>query len=816
MQLRSRSTHSNLGSIIGDTFNINFIPYNIGQINLNNPTLINSIPSNEQVILNWNAISVENYGGLQFDHYAVGILPSTGSVDWINVGSELTHTFIGLTNGQDYTFYIKSVFYRQYDPFNVYKSSDTTVVNNMPYAIPAAPTNMIAVSDPDWGSVNFSWDKASTVMGGLPFHQYEISNDNIIWRSDWTTAIIDNAVATSGAGIELGVLFTMYARINTVHPYLGVINGPSSSAFNTPYKIPHAIINYITTPSDGQIILSWDPASPTDLQGLPLDHYEVSRDRGQTWIVSDTNPSYTIIIPNGVSSGSLIVRSVTLYQQGATINLIYGVFSAALFAYDRASKAPDALTGVVATPGNNSLTISWPNLPYGDIKWNGGLRSGYQVSLDQVNWVYIQQGEWDNNPTSHTFTGLTNGQSYTASVVGIASVRYSPDADQILYRYTIGAISQVTNIPYRVATAPALISNPGSQEIELSWNTPDLGGLLIDHYEISYDNGSAWSSLASNSLFVTSPSSSSVTFNSLNNGTTYTYYIRAITTHPILGERVGISSNVSVVPFLKPGSITNIIASTINGSMTFSFTPPADVNNNILTQYYEYSIDNFVTINPLFQFTSLTIPINDDPFSLSIRSFILNPNDNVTHVNGDYTTLSNLQNINITTPQNLQAVVGNSFVTLSWTMVSGITFQVRKYLADGSFTKTLVTTSSYTFSGLTNGSTYQFGVCMINNGQPGPVSNISATPMTTPIVNSVTKSGDLLLLNINFGGGSSINIDFGAITIVNNTISSVNRSAIVAYSPTVNPISFSGMSNYNYFSIVVSNVIGSTSGSFAT
>jgi len=599
IQFRTNSTHPNLGKITGEKFNLNFITYDSDQINANKPTLINSIPSNGQVILNWNAIPVENYAGLQFDHYVVGIQSSEG----INVGSGLSHTFTGLTNGQDYTFFIKSVFYRQYDPFNVYKSSGETIVKNMPYDIPGAPINMIAVSDPVSGSVNFSWDRALPNIGGLSFYQYEISNDNIIWPLDSSYINIDNNIATSGAGIELGVTFTMYARINTSHPYLGVINGQSSSAFNT---------------------------------------------------------------------------------------------------------------------------------------------------------------------------------------------------------------------PYRVAAAPDLISNPGSQQIKLSWNTPDLGGLLIDHYEISYNNGSTWSSLASNSQFVTSPFSSSVTFNSLNNGTTYTYYIKAVTTHPILGLIVGTSSNISGVPFSKPGPVSNIIASTINGSMAFSFTSPADVNNNLSTQYYEYSIDNFVTINPLYQLTSLTIPINESLFSLSIRSYILNPNDNVTRVNGDYTTLSNLQNINITTPQNLKADVGNGFVTLSWTMVSGITFQVQQYLADGTSTKTSVTTSSYTFSGLTNGTLYNFGVSMIADGQFGSVSNISATPMTTPIINSVTKSGDLLLLNINFGGGSSINIDFGAFVIVNDAITSINRSAVVAYSPTVNPISFSGMSNYNYFNITISNVIGSTSGSFAT
>ena len=806
LQFRSRSTHPNLGSIIGNTFSINFIPYNAIALASYYPTLISSVPSSEQVILNWAADPVTTIGGLPFDHYEVGIGPDTGSVSWINVGSNLTYTFTGLTNGQDYTFLIKSVFNRQYDPVNVYKSSSNTVVQNMPYNIPAAPTNMIGSIASNPNNVNFTWDKPTPIIGGLPFLQYDFSTDNITWQSAWQYANIDWRILELTGPV--GVSITAYVRIVTTHPYLANIVGPTSSASYIPYGFPDDIANYITTPSDGQIVLSWDAASPTNLKGLPLDHYEVSLDRGTTWIVSNVNLSYTITVPNGPNNYALLVRSVTLHPD-PIIGFVYGTSNFYGFAWDRAYKPANALTNLVATPGDNSLTISWTQFS-DNSSWNGLDRYGYQVSIDQVNWVILI-----GSNTSHTFTGLTNGQSYTASAAGIAGINYSYDAQYIRSRQVIGVSSQVSNIPYRAASAPVLISNPASQQIELSWNTPDLGGLLIDHYEISYDSASTWSSLASNSNFITSSSSSSVTFNSLNNGTAYTYYIKAITTHPISGLIAGASSNISVVPFLKPGSVSNIVSSAINHSMVFSFTPPADVNNNLLTQYYEYSIDNFVTINPLFQFVSLTIPIDDEPFSLSIRSYILNPNDNVTHVSGDYTTLSNLQNINITTPQNLKAVVGNEFVTLSWTMVSGITFQVRQYLADGSFTKNLVTTSSYTFSSLVNGLAYQFGVCMIANGQPGPVSNISATPMTTPIINSVTKSGDLLLLNINFGGGSSINIDFGAFVIVNNAINGTNRSTVVAYSPTVNPIAFSGMSDYNYFNITVSNVIGSTSGSFA-
>ncbi len=830
-QFRSRSTHPNLGSITGDTFNINFIPYNSAQINLNYPPAASSVPSSEQVILNWNAVPVENYGGLQFNHYAVGIGPDTGSVNWINVGSELSHTFAELTNGQNYTFVIKSVFYRQYDPVSVYKSSSNTVVQNMPYAIPAAPTNMTAIPGVGNETVDFAWDNAAPVIGGLSFSYYQVSTDNIIWEDRfWLANINTGSFSVTG---PVGVAIFLYARIVTIHPYLNSIFGPSSSASNIPYGIPPITGNYITTPSDGQIIFSWGPASSVDLQGLPLDHYEVSIDRGTTWAVSDTTPSYTIIVPNGVNNYALLSRTVTMHPD-PTVGLVYGLHEIYALAYDAAHKPADELANVVATPGNNSLTISWTEFTFLDSRWNGGYRSGYQVSIDQVNWITIEHGQYDNISTSHTFTGLTNGQSYTASVAGIAGITYAHNYNYPLQRLVIGASSHVTNIPYRVAAAPVLISNPGSQQIELSWNTPDLGSLLIDHYEISYDNGSTWSSLASNSLFVTSPSSSSVTFNSLNNGTTYTYYIKAITTHPILGLIVGTSSNVSAVPFLKPGSVTNIIASAINGSMAFSFTPPADVNNNILTQYYEYSIDNFVTINQLFQYTSLTIPINEDPFSLSIRSYILNPNDNVTHVSGDYTTLSNLQNINITTPQNLQASVKSSEVTLTWTAVPGVTFQVIKYVTTGSNVKYTVTGSSYTFSGLTNGSAYQFGVCMLGGGINGPVSNISATPITAPSVNSITIVNGVLLLNINFGGAPSISIDVDVSVSVEITYMNIlpfpappqSSQEIVSIISTIrnfnNPLILNTGSiisyyvgyadSYNYAKFTVINSVGSVSG----
>jgi hypothetical protein len=96
--------------------------------------------------------------------------------------------------------------------------------------------------------------------------------------------------------------------------------------------------------------------------------------------------------------------------------------------------------------------------------------------------------------------------------------------------------------------------------------------------------------------------------------------------------------------------------------LEFSFTEPADVNNGALTQYNEYSIDEGVNWYDIYQLTSFTTEIGNNVFSLKIRVYIINPNDNSTRVHGDTNTLNNLQNVDIVTPQNVSSSFGNGTV----------------------------------------------------------------------------------------------------------------------------------------------------------
>jgi hypothetical protein len=792
-QFRAVTTHPNLGPIVGDVYTINFIPYDLS---LNTIVTSGSVPSDSQVIINWEAFPSPNVNGLIFDHFVVGIGPDTGNVIWIDIpNSQTSYTFTGLTNGEFYTFVIKAILYRQYAPVS-YVSSRISSIGDAPYQEPSPVTNITSI--PKNGDVVYSWTPTTQVMGGLPFGGYQISDDNINWTTYNYLGYYD-ARDASWTGPN-GVLLTLYIRIRRVHPTLGGVFSPVASNTNMPYARaePFDSNSYVTVPGNQQIELSWSPRSLEQLGGLPLDHYAVYISTTQTWItVPNNQTSYTITGLTNGQSYPLMVKAITLHPY---IGLVDGRQPYS-FGYDTPYTQSAMPVNITAIPSDQGVSISWDRVT----DFGGLAFSSYYISTDLSNWDTV----YTNN---YTATGLTNGDTYTFYITTITT---HPNLGMI-----IGNMNSITNIvPYAIAVAPVISSVAGDANIHLSWTAPDLGGLSIAYYKLSY-NGSVWYNLNLNTdpniTFTVNNSSASVTLNGLTNGETYTYYVAAVTLHPFLGEISGDSSNISKIPFSSPNAVSNLGCSVINNVLRFSFTATSDANNNAFIPYYEYSIDDLATFLPIYQLVSYTTSfLNDNVFSLNVRSYILDPNNQTTHINGNVAVLNNLQNVNVTTPQNLQATVGNETVMLTWTATPSVIFQVLQYFPDGTVFRAFTSNSSYTFTGLTNGTTYNFGVNIYIGNTPGPVSNISAKPMTNPIINSVTKNGDILNLDINFGGSSSIDINFGAFFIQNNEIAGTNISTTIAYSPSVNPISFSGMSSYTYFSIAVSNSVGSISGSYS-
>jgi len=747
------------------------------------PIFVNCVEGDSQLVFSW--LPPSSLGGLEVEDYKVS---SDDGLNWVSVGLVTSYPFTGLVNGQAYMLRVKAFTTHM----NLGSVEGATLVTESfyPYKASSPPQNLI--SEPADEIVVFSWTAAEEIIYGLPFVTYQVSTDDISW-----TDISTNTYSLTGIN---GVALILYVRFVTNHPNKGLILGENASATNIPYAIPSKVdpTSYTTDQydADKQLIFFWGAVPESQLGGLPLDSYQVSKDAGVNWVSAGLNLTYTFV---GLTNGQtylLLAKAVVSHQYEG---LIDGLFDS----NDAYSATPytqaAAPANIVATPGDTVVSLTWDAVT--DL---GGLPlTAYIISMNPED-----PGAWQESLTnSYTFIGLTNGQSYDFT---IAAKTEHPQ-----YGEVIGYTSVVTNsIPYALPEAPVLISVIGDEQLELSWSTPDLGGLSLYDYRFSRD-GTTWFNLSTttdpNVVFVGSALSSSVSFINLTNGQYKIFYIAAVTSHPVLGLKQGAFSTVSAIPFGTPGQVSNIDADPKNYYMSFQFDGPIDTNNNAFTQYYDYSIDNGITFKSLSQLTSFTTAIGDDIFTLSIRCYIFDPNDSVTKIYGIIQELAGLQNTIITTVENLDATVSDGTVALSWDAVSDTIFQVIRYFNNGTTSKADTTDNFYTFSGLTNGIRYKFGVAMYKNGVAGAVANISAIPATKPTITSVSRSEDNLLLNIGFGGSPAVYIEIGAFTVAGSLlVSQQTVSMTVFYITYSSPIIISNM-NYNNYYITASNLAGSTS-----
>jgi hypothetical protein len=141
-----------------------------------------------------------------------------------------------------------------------------------------------------------------------------------------------------------------------------------------------------------------------------------------------------------------------------------------------------------------------------------------------------------------------------------------------------------------------------------------------------------------------------------------------------------------------------------------------------------------------------------------------------------------------------------------------------QYFDNGSTTKVLTSNNYYTFSGLTNGVAYKFGVNIYTNGSAGPVSNVTVTPMVEPTIRTVSKIGDILSVDINFGGSPTVRVMLtaSAVVVINGQqYIPVNGGQVkITVDASSNPVTFSGMSSRTRFDVVVSNTVGIVNGTY--
>jgi len=497
-------------------------------------------------------------------------------------------TITNLVNGTNYLFtYVQT----QSTISGVQHISNT--VSAVPSTVPSAPT--ILSSPTDIISINTSLivnvqfnDNGSNPLTSIEFI--------IVGNQSITTQIFD----LSGQTLGNTQFFTLTNLVNfteyEVACYTYNSNGTSllsNTVKSVPATTPNPPLNVTATPGYQQITLSWQ--APTDAIYVPIISYNVVNYLTAQIIANVPGSTLTYTVPNltpGISY-SFYIQAINSYGIGLPSATIVSI----------PYQASSAVRNLASDPSNNSVLLHW------DAPSNTGGFPVYSYYIYRAstsgNVLVI---DLSGNTTNYPISGLTNGVSYTYSVVPIT---YNP----VLNLYINGASSSVTTKPYTFPGPPQnLVAKPADNSMILTWSGPsNTGGYPISIYVINtYD--------LSNNLLFTASSLTPYTQYGLMNGKSYIFQVVSQTLNTELNQTItGGATSVISVPFTQSMGVQNLRASPADGVVTLAWDPPVDTGGNTVDHYNVY-FDNAtpVSIDPSVRTFTKTGLINGQPHSYKV------------------------------------------------------------------------------------------------------------------------------------------------------------------------------------------------------
>jgi hypothetical protein len=463
---------------------------------------------------------------------------------------------------------------------------------NAPYDLVATPSN---------GQVSLTW--AAPNNGGSAITDYKVEYS--INGNFWTTFADGTSTNTTATVTSLtnGTLYVF--RVSAINA-IGTSNPSEFSNPVKPFTVPSApsIVSLVRLAGSGvAITVTW--SAPASNGGSPIIQYDIyySGNGGSSWSIKTVPGDTLSTIVDGLIQGQpTIFKIVAINAAGA------GTFSS--------NSNPITPATIPATPtiqsttiGDSQLTLAWA-APVSD---GGTSIIDYivQYSTDFSNWTTFNDGT--STSTSATITGLTNGTTYFLRVAAVNAVG-------------AGQYSSLSSLAYGTpGTVPgsptAIQATAGDSSASLTWIAPTSnGGYAITEYRIQYsiNGGSSWVFLQD-----TSSSNTSITINSLNNGTSYTFRIAAKND---IGYSSYSSNSNEVTPNTTEGNITTDYCIAfideahplyVKGSGNVGALWCADVAyyNNVMSSYPSYTTILFDVDTPFVaRGTYKGQPISSDPF----------------------------------------------------------------------------------------------------------------------------------------------------------------------------------------------------------
>ena len=391
---------------------------------------------------------------------------------------------------------------------------------------------------------------------------------------------------------------------------------------------------------------------------------------------------------------------------------------------------------------------------------NGGGGDIWNTS-DQFNYVY--QAVSGNETIIARVASQQNTNSWAKAGV---MVRDSLNANAS-YAFVHTTPGNGTDFQYRTADGASAQWNGQISAVAPEWVKLVITGTTVTGF--TSPDGTTWTQIGS----ITVPLGS-------------TYYVGlADTAHnnSVLSTDTFDNVSVSAAAATAPSITSQPASSTVTAGQQASFTVAATGTAPFSYQWQKMVSGNWNNVTNGGDITGATTATLS--FSASVAADAGQYRVSVTNTAGNATSNTVTLTVNLAAPTGLTATAGNTQVALSWTAVSGATsYNVYRSTASGGEVKintSAVTTTSYTDTGLTNGTQYFYEVTEVTGGvESGKSNEVSATPTAPPLawtydqtnaqqtssatnslsLGSASKAGDLVIVEVDWAS----TVNFSSIT----------------------------------------------------
>ena len=420
---------------------------------------------------------------------------------------------------------------------------------------------------------------------------------------------------------------------------------------------------------------------------------------------------------------------------------------------------PPPPAGVAAYPGNNCNLISWPVTP-GATSYNvystTTSGSGYNLIPSGVTGPVCGSG-WNN--ATFLDTNAANGTTYYYVVQSVNPTGASTNSPESPGATPSSGLS---------ASAPAVptglnVSSVGHQSVTLNWSASSGANYYTVYRSTLVDNGGGASNTLSTIVLNNTNTSTSYTDTALTDGSIYSYTVTATSaggTSANSAPAIGVP--LPAPPASAPGSLNGSFVQTTNVVLNWLQVPGAV---GYLISRATSPSGPYTFLQSITETTYTDVGLSaGGPYYYDVAAM-------------NAAGVSSAATVEVVAlpaaPASLSAVPGDTIVTLSWSSVASA---VGYYLFSGTVSNSVTTLvaanyagTSFTNTGLTDGTTYYYLVAATNAAGLGPDSpEASATPsVVVAAARNLTWKGDGSANLWNVDGAANFQTN-GVATIFNN------------------------------------------------